>query len=83
MTYGTSEWIGYNTMIRSKEKDKALVETSPAHGPEPEGSPEGWSTAPAVDLEEELNASDDSWGSVVDTGVEALQHLVQDVGRYA
>eukprot|EP00913_Durusdinium_trenchii_P001213 g1116.t1 len=83
VTSGTSEWIGYNTMIRSKEKDKALVETSPAHGPEPEGSPEGWSTAPAVDLEEELNASDDSWGSVVDTGVEALQHLVQDVGRYA
>jgi len=82
-----SEWIGYNTMIRFKEASEAQaakgIEESPTAGPEVEavaspGGP-GWSTAGQrdPDSEEELAASDDSWGSVVDTGVEALQQLMQ------
>lgn len=82
-----SEWIGYNAMIRFKEASEAQaakgIEFSPTAGPEVEavaspGGP-GWSTAGQrdPDSEEELAASDDSWGSAVDTGVEALQQLMQ------
>ena len=78
-----SEWIGYNTMIRFKEASEAAkgIEESPTGGPEAVASPggPGWSMAGQrdPDSEEELAASDDSWGSVVDTGVEALQQLMQ------
>lgn len=82
-----SEWIGYNTMIRFKEAAEASpvkgIEESPQSGADglegPAGSPGcGWSTAPQRDPESEDDlASDDSWGSVVDTGVDALQKLMQ------
>ena len=72
-------------MIRFKEASEAAakgIEESPVGGPEVEAaaSPGGaWSTVGQrdPDSEEELAASDDSWGSVVDTGVEALQQLMQ------
>ena len=86
----SSEWIGYNTMIRFKEKGLELVDAaSPSEGPEQSPSEglegvEHWSLMVDKDPQEDELGSDDSWGSVVDTGVEALQHLVQeDLGRYA
>ena len=77
-----SDWIGYNTMIRFKEAQdvsKGIVESEPVHNGHGTTGVEGWSTARQQDpdSEDELAASDDSWGSVVDTGVEALQQLMQ------
>lgn len=77
-----SDWIGYNTMIRFKEAQdvsKGIVESEPVHNGHGATGVEGWSTARQQDpdSEDELAASDDSWGSVVDTGVEALQQLMQ------
>ena len=66
-------------MIRFKEQDvsKGIVEAETVHNGATTGV-EGWSTARQQDPDEdELAASDDSWGSVVDTGVEALQQLMQ------
>ncbi|CAK9015829.1 unnamed protein product [Durusdinium trenchii] len=84
-----SEWIGFNTMIRRKEdglilpEAKGIVDLSVAKAPppRPDEGPEEWSRAPAApehpDSGEELgSASDDSWGSVVDTGNDALQQLM-------
>jgi len=78
-----SDWIGYNTMIRFKEAQdvsKGIVESEAGpHNGHGTATGEGWSTARQQDpdSEDELAASDDSWGSVVDTGVEALQQLMQ------
>jgi len=48
-----------------------------------EVDPRGWSTAPQRDpesSEDDLDScSEDSWGSVVDTGVDALQKAVNKV----
>ena len=63
-------------MIRFKEAEAAKgIEESRVE------EPQGWSTAQQRDPDsgdDSLeSASDDSWGSVVDTGVEALQQLMQ------
>ncbi|CAJ1376299.1 unnamed protein product [Effrenium voratum] len=82
-----SEWMGFNTMIRRKEdgpivpEAKGIVDLAAAKAPVAVGTggPESWSLAPAPgeDSGEELgSASDDSWGSVVDTGNDALQQVM-------
>jgi len=87
-----SEWIGYNTMIRRKEEAgplvgeaKGIVDLAEAKAPpgiEGTVGPGGWSTAKQRDEdsgEDELaSASDDSWGSVVKTGVDALQEIMEN-----
>jgi len=88
-----SEWMGFNTMCRRTDAPPASVpsapEVAPARAPPAAGKtglegtvgPEGWSTAqrhdPDSGEEELVSASDDSWGSVVDTGVDALQQLME------
>eukprot|EP00434_Breviolum_minutum_P024451 symbB.v1.2.021594.t1/scaffold1874.1/size97541/2 len=85
----SSDWIGFNTMIRRKEdglilpEAKGIVDLSAAKAPElspPEPGPDDWSVAPDVGPSDsgEGSASDDSWGSVVDTGNNALQQLMTE-----
>ncbi|OLQ14066.1 Serine/threonine-protein kinase Nek3 [Symbiodinium microadriaticum] len=90
--HNQSEWIGYNTMIRRKEEGplvgeakKGIVDLAEARAPpgiEGTVGPGDWSTAQQRDPdsgEEELaSASDDSWGSVVKTGVDALQEIMEN-----
>lgn len=90
--HNQSEWIGYNSMIRRKEEGplvgeakKGIVDLAEARAPpgiEGTVGPGDWSTAQQRDPdsgEEELaSASDDSWGSVVKTGVDALQEIMEN-----
>ncbi|CAJ1380432.1 unnamed protein product [Effrenium voratum] len=59
-----SDWIGYNTMIRFKAQQSAGDAVDP-----------NWSTAAQDSDDGGGSESDDSWGSVVDTGMDALQKL--------
>jgi len=80
-----SEWIGYNTMVRRSEgpilpvnAPAAPVEEPGAEALAPDGAASGgWSHKPQRDPDSEDDALDsissDSWGSVVNTGVQALQ----------
>jgi len=84
-----SEWIGYNTMCRRSAAAGALADAAAGAQASAletiaavEGTigPEGWSVAqhrdPDSGEEELVSASDDSWGSVVDTGVDAIQQVM-------
>jgi len=87
-----SGWIGYNTMIRKAGEGPILpvgqtvpepVQAPGAQvGAEASGGPGNWSMAvqrdPHSDEEEiKSNASDDSWGSVVDGDMEALRRAME------
>lgn len=85
---GNEQWMGYNTMVRKAGDGPILPvgQTVPEPVPPPGASPDlgatvgNWSMAVQRDEhsdEEDLGSvSDDSWGSVVDGDIEALQKAV-------
>lgn len=89
-----AEWIGYNTMIRrgrdpilpvetaETEANVAAVRADLAGTLGTAGAAANWSVAPQRDPDsgnEGLDdVSDDSWGDVVETNLDALQQAVKD-----
>jgi len=76
-----SDWIGYNTMVKRASAEKAMREQGAgaadkagSASPGTEGDAEAQPPEPdSCDDGEVDDCSSDSWGSVVDTGVDALQ----------
>lgn len=74
-----SEWIGYNTMVKRASAEQALREQGAADkaGSASPGTERGAEAHPSepdsCDEGEVDDCSSDSWGSVVNTGVDAVQ----------